>query len=272
MSTIYMLTKGIMMNNILEIKNLNISDINANVLLESININVPTHSICSILGNSGSGKSLLISSIMGLLENDLCLDGEIYFNGKNLLTLSDQEFRKIRGTQIGVLIQNAQGSLNPLVKNKKQLEPFLVKKTTEEMVRLLDMVELKDYHKILNSYPHELSGGMRQRLMLAMSLSKSPKLLILDEPLKGLDIILKNKLIKLLLKIKKEYSLTIMIVTHNFLVANTLSDDVYFMSDGKMVEKGKKEDVLFSPKSDQLKRLLQSEKKLNILFNGESDA
>lgn len=260
------------MNNILEIKNLNIRDVNSNVLLESIHIEVPTNSICSLLGNSGSGKTLLISSIIGLVENNLFLNGEIYFNGKNLLILNEKELQKIRGFQIGFLIQNAQGSLNPLIKNKKQLNSVVMGNSINEIYKLLDMVELKDYKKILNSYPHELSGGMKQRFMFAMGISRYPKLLILDEPFKGLDLILKDKLVKLLFKIKEMFSLTILIITHDFLVANILSDYVYFINDGKIIENGKKEDVFFSPKSDKLKSLLQSEKKLNEFFKGESNA
>lgn len=197
-----------------------------------------------IVGESGSGKSVSAMSILQLLDGNGYIDsGEIIFEGKDLTKLSQKEMYEIRGNDISMIFQEPMTSLNPVFTVERQVsEPFIIhqnmskKEAAEKVVEMLNDVKIPNPHIVAKQYPHQLSGGMRQRVMIAMALACRPKLLIADEPTTALDVTIQAQILKLMNELKQELSTSILFITHDLGVIRQIADDVAVMYCGEVVE------------------------------------
>ncbi len=197
-----------------------------------------------VVGESGSGKSVSAMSILKLLDGNGYIDsGEIFFDGKNLADVSVKDMCKIRGNDISVIFQEPMTSLNPIFTIERQLsEPFIIhqgmskKEAAAKCVDMLKDVRIPNPEAVAKQYPHQLSGGMRQRVMIAMALACQPKLLIADEPTTALDVTIQAQILKLMNELKNEKGTSILFITHDLGVINEMADDVAVMYCGQVVE------------------------------------
>lgn len=197
-----------------------------------------------IVGESGSGKSVSAMSILRLLDGNGYIDsGEVIFEGQDLTKLKIDELYKIRGDKISVIFQEPMTSLNPVFTVKKQIaEPFIIhrgmkkKQAEQEVVKMLEAVQIPNPEAVANQYPHQLSGGMRQRVMIAMALACRPKILIADEPTTALDVTIQAQILRLMNDLQRENGTSIIFITHDLGVINEMADDVVVMYCGQVVE------------------------------------
>lgn len=244
---------------LLEIKDLEVFFKSSQGIVKAVNkanINTRDGKTTAIVGESGSGKSVTSLAIMGLLDKSSIekISGEINFEGKNLLKSTPEELRRIRGNEISMIFQEPMTSLNPALKVGHQMsEVFrthfdMDKKTAKEKsIEMIKKVEIPRAEDVYNSYPHELSGGMRQRIMIAMALSSSPKLLIADEPTTALDVTIQKEVLELMKKLKEDMNTSIIFITHDLGVVSDIADYVNVMYAGKLVERAKAEDIFTHP-------------------------
>ncbi|MBR5365185.1 MAG: ABC transporter ATP-binding protein [Clostridiales bacterium] len=210
-----------------------------------------------IVGESGSGKSVSAMSILRLLDGNGYIDsGEILFDGRDLTKISREEMYEVRGNEISVIFQEPMTSLNPVFTIEKQLsEVFMVhqnmdkKQAAEKSVEILRDVKIPNPEIVVKQYPHQLSGGMRQRVMIAMALACRPKLLIADEPTTALDVTIQAQVLRLMNELKKEFGTSILFITHDLGVINQMADYVAVMYCGQVVERVPAK-VLFDPKTE----------------------
>ena len=246
--------------NLLEVKDLHTFFTSKRGIIKAVNgasYNVKEGETLGIVGESGSGKSVSAMSILKLLDGNGYIDsGEIIFDGKDLIHTSMEEMYKIRGNDISVIFQEPMTSLNPVFSIEKQLsEVFMIhqkmdKKTAaEKSVEILRDVKIPNPEIVVKQYPHQLSGGMRQRVMIAMALACKPKLLIADEPTTALDVTIQAQILYLMNELKKENGTSILFITHDLGVINQMADYVAVMYCGQGVEKVPA-DVLFKDKSE----------------------
>lgn len=197
-----------------------------------------------VVGESGSGKSVAAMSMLKLLDGNGYIDsGEILFEGVDLTKLSIKEMYKMRGNAISVIFQEPMTSLNPVFTVKRQVsEPFMIhqgmtkKQAEEKVIEMLADVKIPNPEVVAKQYPHQLSGGMRQRVMIAMALACRPKLLIADEPTTALDVTIQAQVLKLMNELKEQYGTSILFITHDLGVINQMADDVAVMYCGQVVE------------------------------------
>lgn len=197
-----------------------------------------------IVGESGSGKSVSAMSILRLLDGNGYIDsGEVIFEGQDLTKLKIDELYKIRGDKISVIFQEPMTSLNPVFTIKKQIaEPFIIhrgmkkKQAEQEVIKMLEAVQIPNPEAVARQYPHQLSGGMRQRVMIAMALACRPKILIADEPTTALDVTIQAQILRLMNDLQRENGTSIIFITHDLGVINEMADDVVVMYCGQVVE------------------------------------
>ena len=220
-----------------------------------------------MVGESGSGKTMLCLSILRLIPPPgKIINGEIVWNRENILAYNNQEMRKIRGKEITMIFQNPQSSLNPVHSIGKQLMSVIKLHSgingndlKNEAFRLLDQVQFRDAQSRFDDYPHQLSGGMAQRLMIAKALACKPKMLLADEPTSYLDVTIQDEIIRLLQKIRKEHNVGILFVSHDFgTVAKLCCDRIGVMYRGKIIETGSLEKIVHSPEHPYTKHLIAS--------------
>lgn len=234
--------------------------------VDNISFHIKQGEILGIVGESGCGKSLTALSIPGLLAEGIGIfGGHMIFDGKDLSQLSKEEYRKLNGKEISMIYQEPMTSLNPLIKIGKQVaeviklhEKKTKKEINEEVLEILKKVGLKDPEKSVEYYPHQLSGGMRQRVMIAMAIICKPKLLIADEPTTALDVTIQAQILALLKEINKEYNTSILFISHDLGVINRLCDRVLVMYAGKIVEQGKVRTIFLHPVHEYTKGLMNS--------------
>lgn len=240
------------MSKLVEIKNLHTYFETKRGLVKAVrgvSFSIEAGKTLGVVGESGSGKSQTAMSILQLFEsNQKVYDGEIIFEGKDLTKLSEVELRKIRGNDISVIFQEPMTSLNPVFKISKQISEVLMlhqglseKDAEEKALEMLKLVRISNPEKILHSYPFQLSGGMRQRVMIAMALACKPKLLIADEPTTALDVTIQAQILKLMNELKDEMGTSIMFITHDLGVINQMADDIVVMYKGQVLEKAPRE-------------------------------
>ena len=197
-----------------------------------------------IVGESGSGKSVSAMSILQLLDgNGYIAEGEVLFEGRDLTKLTQQEMYEIRGNKISVIFQEPMTSLNPVFTIKRQLsEPFMIhqgmkkKEAEQKALEMLAAVQIPNPEAVMRQYPHQLSGGMRQRVMIAMALACKPKILIADEPTTALDVTIQAQILRLMNDLQRENGTAIIFITHDLGVINEMADDVVVMYCGQVVE------------------------------------
>ena len=253
------------MNKLLTVKNLclNIKSENNDEILKDISFNINRSEVLSLIGESGSGKSLTALSIIRLLEKSCQIKkGEIIFDGKNILSLEEKEMREIRKKDISMIFQEPMRSLNPIMNVYDQLKESYMNDENTNIKRViienLISVGIKDASRVINLYPHQLSGGMKQRVMIAMAIACRPKLLIADEPTTSLDVTIQKQVLDLLLKLKDELNMAILFITHDLAVASQISDKIVVMKDGEVIENNNSKSFFKSPKNTYSKDLLNS--------------
>lgn len=232
---------------LLEVKNLHTYFRTKKGIVKAVNgvsYSVEAGRTIGIVGESGSGKSVEAMSILRLLdENGWIESGEILFDGQDITKVSVNEMCKIRGNKISVIFQEPMTSLNPVFNVKRQLsEPFIIhqgmkkKEAEKKALEMLDAVQIPNPAAVLKQYPHQLSGGMRQRVMIAMALACRPKILIADEPTTALDVTIQAQILRLMNDLQKENGTSIIFITHDLGVINEMADDVVVMYCGQVVE------------------------------------
>lgn len=218
-----------------------------------------------IIGESGSGKSVIGLSLLRLLPENAKVSGEVFFQGQNLLSLKPSELRKIRGKRISLMPQNPAGALNPVLRNGIQIEEVFEgardekKEGMKKALKLMKQLFLRDPEKLCDLYPHQLSGGMRQRLIACMSLSFEPEILIADEPTKGLDPEAKAGAVDLFTEIKKDYGKTMLLITHDLDLALEVCDRIAVMYAGEIVELDRASKILSTPLHPYTKGLIRAQ-------------
>lgn len=255
------------MSPLLEVRNLKvINKKNKKILLKNISFSLEEGEILGILGESGSGKSLTALSILGLLPKELKYDrGEILFEGKDLLKLNPKELQKIRGKKIAIIFQDPLSSFNPVLNIEEQLGEVVThhlgikgKEKKELIIKTLQEVGVPDAHLRLKNFPHELSGGLRQRIMIAMSIICSPKILIADEPTTALDLTIQLQILELLKKLNTEKGLSLLFITHDLGVLRWLADRILVYYEGEIMELAPREEIFKNPLHPYTKLLFSS--------------
>ncbi|MFT4452276.1 ABC transporter ATP-binding protein [Parvimonas sp. G1425] len=234
--------------------------------VDGVNMKLFSDEILAIVGESGCGKSTLATTIMGLHNPNFTRStGEILFEGKNLVGLSEKEFNEIRGEGIGMIFQDPLSSLNPLQRIGKQIEEGLIYHTKmnaeERKARVLELIEqvgIPNPPRVARQYPHELSGGMRQRVIIAIALACKPKIIIADEPTTALDVTIQAQILDLLVEIQKEINAGIILITHDLGVVAQLADRVCVMYAGQIVEEAPVLDLFTNAKHPYTRSLLNS--------------
>lgn len=214
--------------------------------VNGVNLSIREGEVLGIVGESGCGKSVSLFSALHLLPPQAKASGEIWFQGKNLLEASGEEIRKIRGKEISMIFQEPMTSLNPVFKIGAQIAEAIrlhkglgKKDAMEEALELLKMVEVPDAEERMGCYPYQLSGGLRQRVMIAMALACRPKILLADEPTTALDVTIQAQILELMLRLKEEYGMSIAIVTHDMGVIAQCAQRIAVFYFGRVVEEAK---------------------------------
>ena len=234
--------------------------------LNDVSIHLNDGEVLGIVGESGSGKSVTAYSLMGLTAYPgKLVGGTIDFNGHRINDLSEKEFRKIRGNEVSIIFQDPMTSLNPVYTIGNQIMEVILLHTdkNKEQARarakeLLELVGINEPEKRLKQYPHELSGGMRQRVMIAIALACEPKLLIADEPSTALDVTIQAQILELMMDLKKKLGMAIIMITHDLGVVASMCDRIAVMYAGRIVEYGTTDDIFYNPKHEYTKGLLKS--------------
>ncbi len=255
------------MEKIISINNLSIGFNKYTDVVRNVNIDVAKGKTTAIVGESGSGKTLSALSILKLLPNGANIKtGKIIYNNKNLLNLSQKEIQNIRGNKISTIFQEPMTSLNPLHTINKQIEEIITthntlskKEAKKRTIKLLNEVGLSDISSRPKIYPYELSGGQRQRAMIAMSIANEPDLLIADEPTTALDVTIQLQILELLQDIQKKMGMSMVFISHDLSVVKKLSDYIYVMKDGKVIEFGTNEEIFNNPKNQYTKELVSNQ-------------
>lgn len=227
--------------------------------------------VLGIVGESGSGKSVTAYSIMGLTAYPgKLIGGTIYFNGHQIEKMSEKEMRKIRGNEVSIIFQDPMTSLNPVYTIGNQITEVIrlhtgksKKEAYDRAKELLELVGINEPTKRLKQYPHELSGGMRQRVMIAIALACEPKLLIADEPTTALDVTIQAQILELMQELRQKLGMSIIMITHDLGVVASMCERIAVMYAGHIVEYGTADEIFYEPKHEYTKGLINSIPKLS---------
>jgi peptide/nickel transport system permease protein len=269
--------KALSSKSFLEVKNLSTKFIRNNKEIKAIsnvNFSLKKGECLAIVGESGSGKSVTALSITRLVASPpgVITEGLINYNGSDLLNVNLQSMQGIRGKKISYIFQDPLSTLHPLQKvgsqiseiiiNHKRINKFNLKK---EVLKLLSDVKIIDPERVINLYPHQLSGGMRQRIGIAMAIANKPDIIIADEPTTALDVTVQAKILNIINSLKKEFNLSIIFISHDINVVSKISDNIIVMFNGEIVEFGKTEKILNSPKNKYTQKLIKTSPRLSLV-------
>ena len=255
--------------NILEVKNLNLSFLSNGKeykALHNVSFDLKKGEILALVGESGCGKTITAMSVLGLLaQNAKITSGEIIYDNKNLLCLSNKDMQKIRGKEIALVPQDPMTSLNPLYTIVSQLLEVIEihqgqkgKDAEKTAIDVLNLVKIPNAKERLKAYPHEFSGGMRQRVIIAMAIACKSKIIIADEPTTALDVTVQAQIVELLKEIQKELNTSFIFISHDFGLVYEAADRVNVMYAGHIVEKAKASDLFKRPKHPYTKALIKT--------------
>ena len=273
-----------MSSSLLEVNKLTITLDNGNKLLDDVSFTINRHLCLGIVGESGSGKSLTCKAIIGLLEPYFNVSGQILFrpqqakltlaNNGDLLQQNKQTLKQIRGKVISIILQHPMSAFDPLYCIGKQvvetLQAHQVINKKQAMTKALEMIEnigLNNPQEIYRKYPHQLSGGMLQRIMIGLALMLDPELIIADEPTTALDSISQFHILKMFTEIKQNSKTTVIFISHDLGVIHHIADDIIVMNKGKIVESGSREQIFYHPQHDYTRYLIDTRKQLLNKFN-----
>ncbi len=265
-----------MADKLLEVKNLHTyfyTDAGVVKAVNGVSFDVRKGQTVGIVGESGCGKSVMSLSMMRLIQNPgKIVDGEVLFNEVDLVKLTQNQMRKVNGNRISMIFQEPMTSLNPVFTVGNQIAESLIlhqnlskKEAKTKAIELISTVGISRAEGIYKSYPHELSGGMRQRIMIAMALSCNPELLIADEPTTALDVTIQAQILELLKEIKQKFDMSIILITHDLGVVAEMADYVIVMYAGKVIEQGNVNDVFLNPTHPYTIGLLKSKPQLDTV-------
>jgi len=233
--------------------------------VDGVNLSIAASEMLGIVGESGSGKSLTMKSVLRLLPDAAKVSGRMLWQGRDLAALSEADMRRVRGREIAMIFQEPMTALNPVLTVGLQITESLAAHldmrgaaASRRAVELLDLVGIPDAKRRLGSYPHEFSGGMRQRVMIAISLAAGPKLLLADEPTTALDVTIQDQILKLLLRLRDELAMAVILVTHDLGVVAGTCDRVAVMYAGRIMEAGSVEAIFTRPSHAYTLGLLRS--------------
>ena len=261
-------------NNLIEFKNLKTYFYTEGGVVKAVNdvsFKVKKGEIVCVVGESGCGKSVTAMSLMRLVSQPgKIIEGEILYEGKDLLKLKEEEIRAIRGNEISMIFQEPMTSLNPVFTVGEQIMESVIihnkvdkKSAAVRAIEMIELVGIPDPERVFHRYPHELSGGMRQRIMIAMALSCDPRLLIADEPTTALDVTIQAQILDLMINIKEKLNTAIMLITHDLGVVAEMADYVVVMYAGKVIEEGPVDVIFKNPTHPYTIGLLKSKPILN---------
>ena len=233
-------------------------------VLDGVSFEIPPLSIVGLVGGSGSGKTTTGLSILKLLPLALKIEkGEVLFQGENLLKVSSQRLCQLRGKDISMVFQEPLEALNPVLNMGCQIDEVLRFHTTlnfqerrKKILELLGSVGLSDPSRLMEEYPHRLSGGMRQRVMIAQAIAANPQLIIADEPTSNLDVTLQAKIMELFRQLRNEFKLSILLISHDLGMISHLADKIVVMAEGRVVEQGPTPEILKNPQHEYTQKLL----------------
>lgn len=256
-------------NELLEIRNLRTSFRIKDTYypaVDNVSLTLRKNEILAIVGESGCGKSTLATSVVGLHNSVTTkIEGEILYNNQNLVKLTDEQFNKLRGNDIGFIFQDPLSALNPLMRIGEQIEEGLIyhtKLTKEQrekrVIELLDQVGIANMQRVAKQFPHQLSGGMRQRVMIAIALSGKPAIIIADEPTTALDVTIQAQILDLLKSLQDEIQSGIILITHDLGVVAEVADRVAVMYAGEVIEEAPVVELFRNPKHPYTRSLLKS--------------
>lgn len=252
-------------NKLLSIKKLTIK-IGDQIILSNVSFDLKKNEVLGLVGESGSGKSFTALSVLDLIHlKNLKTEGKIIFNGRELNELSKKEYQKIRGKEISMIFQEPMSSLNPTMKCGDQISEIIInhekiskKIAKKRSIELIKKVQLKNPKLVFEKYPFQLSGGQQQRIMIAIAIACKPKLLIADEPTTSLDSLVRNDIISLIKSLQKEYSMSVLFISHDLKLVSKFVDNLIVLKNGIIIEKGFSSQIFNSPKENYTKHLINS--------------
>lgn len=235
-------------------------------VVRNFSLNINQGQIISLVGESGSGKTSVIRAVLGLLPGSgKVTSGDIRFEGESLLAYTSEQWRNVRGRDISMIFQDSGAMMNPTVKVGKVFTEYLMthekitkKEAWQKGIRMLERMRLPSCDNIMNSYPFQLSGGMRQRVGIAMGMTYQPKLLLADEPTSALDVTTQAQIVRQMMGLRQEFGTGIIMVTHNIGVAAYMSDYIIVMKNGNIEEQGERQKILFESKNEYTRELLDA--------------
>lgn len=252
----------------IEVNNLSVvfrSDENFIYALDKVSFKLEKNDFTALVGESGSGKTITSLSMLNLISPEAEITGSILFNGTDILKQNKKYLEEIRGDQIAMIFQDPQASLNPVLTIGEQISEIFVKhrgcnkkKAYADSIELLKNVKINDPEIVIKDYPHQLSGGMKQRVMIAMALALKPDLIIADEPTTSLDVTIQKEILELILGVQKDTNCAVFFITHNLAVVKNICRNVMIMYAGKIVESGSVDDIFNNPLHPYTKGLLKS--------------
>lgn len=266
------------MNTLVNIKNLSVSYFTYAGEIQSvrgISFDIEKGKTTALVGESGCGKSVTSKSLLGLIEKPGVIKegSQIFFEEKNILEFTDKQWFQFRGKECSMIFQDALVSLNPTMKIGKQIMENLQNHNTDNLPlskirqkaqEMLELVGIPDSRSCLDKYPHELSGGMRQRVMIATALITNPKLLIADEPTTALDVTIQAQILELMKKLQEKMGMAIIMITHDLGVVAEIADEIVVMYAGKIVERGSNEEIFYNPRHPYTWALMKSVPRLDL--------